>query len=170
MMKYNFCLLTVAISLFFTLEACSQTPKKMEKNENPSKPSVVKTEAEWKKILSPEAYHVLREKGTERPYVNEYDEHFEAGTYVCAACQSPLFESQAKYNSGCGWPAFYDAIDKSKINEISDVSHGMRRVEVTCKACDGHLGHVFPDGPKPTGIRYCINSVSIKFVPKEKKN
>ncbi|MDN4165803.1 peptide-methionine (R)-S-oxide reductase MsrB [Cytophagales bacterium LB-30] len=128
-----------------------------------------KTEAEWKKALTPEEYRVLREKGTERPYIGEYDQHWEAGVYVCKGCGTELFTSATKFDAGCGWPSFYEGIDKSRITETVDLSHGMRRIEVTCTKCGGHLGHVFPDGPKPTGMRYCINSVSLGFKKKEAK-
>jgi peptide-methionine (R)-S-oxide reductase len=124
------------------------------------------TEEEWKGILTPEQYHVLRQKGTERAFTGEYWDHKGTGVYRCAACGSPLFRSDAKFDSGCGWPSFYEALDKDKVEEHLDTSHGMRRVEVTCKNCGGHLGHIFPDAPQtPTGMRYCINSVSIKFEP-----
>ena len=123
------------------------------------------TDAEWREKLTPEEYRVLRESGTERAFVNEFYEHKEQGVYVCAGCKSPLFSSETKYDSGSGWPAFYDALDKSKITEIKDLSHGMYRIEVRCAQCDGHLGHVFDDGPRDkTGLRYCVNSVSLDFI------
>jgi peptide-methionine (R)-S-oxide reductase len=126
---------------------------------------IVKTDAEWKAQLSPEEYAVLREKGTERPYTGEYDKHFEKGMYVCAACENPLFTSDTKFDSHCGWPSFDEAIKGSTIYH-KDVSYGMIRTEVMCAKCGGHLGHVFDDGPKETtGQRYCTNSVSIKFLP-----
>jgi methionine-R-sulfoxide reductase len=125
------------------------------------------SEEEWKERLTPEQYYVLRQKGTERPFVNEFDEHFEPGTYSCAACGAELFESETKFNSGCGWPAFYAAKAGDRVNFHVDRSHGMVRTEVTCARCDSHLGHVFDDAPQtPTGQRYCINSVSLTFRPK----
>ncbi len=123
-----------------------------------------KTDEEWKKSLSKVEYSVLREKGTERPFTGEYWDHKEKGIYKCAGCGTELFSSETKFASGCGWPSYYDAIDKSKIIEKIDITHGMRTVEVLCKNCGGHLGHIFNDGPKDkTGLRYCINSVSLAF-------
>jgi peptide-methionine (R)-S-oxide reductase len=124
---------------------------------------ILKTEAEWRAELDPEQYRVLRQKGTEAPFTGEYDHVFEPGTYICAGCGAELFESDTKYDSGCGWPAFYAAKDEDAIDEESDISHGMRRTEVMCANCGGHLGHVFPDGPAPTGVRYCINSAALKL-------
>lgn len=128
---------------------------------------IVKTDAEWKAELSPEAYEVLRKKGTERAFTGKFWNHHEPGTYVCAGCGEELFTSTTKFESGCGWPSFYEQIAPGKIERHEDFSHGMHRIEVTCAQCGGHLGHVFPDGPEPTGERYCINSVSIGFKRKE---
>ena len=129
---------------------------------------ISKTDAEWQSELTPEQYYVLREKGTERPGTGEYWKHFEKGVYVCAACGNPLFKSDAKFDSECGWPSFDQAI-KGSVVYHHDTSHGMDRTEVMCANCGGHLGHVFDDGPKETtGNRFCTNSVSIKFVPAKK--
>lgn len=144
----------------------SETVKQSGKQTGKKEMEAVKSEAEWKKTLTPEQYRVLREKGTERPFTGEYWNKFEKGVYKCAACGEVLFTSDTKFDAGCGWPSFYEAIDKSKIIEKDDFTLGMHRIEVMCKNCGGHLGHVFPDGPKPTGTRYCINSVSIKFEKK----
>jgi len=126
-----------------------------------------RSETEWKEILSPEEFYVLRKKGTERPYSGAYEGHWESGIYVCKGCGSELFYSDTKFDAGCGWPSFYSAIEKKRIREIEDLSLGMRRIEVQCAQCGGHLGHVFPDGPDPTGLRYCINSISLGFKKKE---
>lgn len=125
-----------------------------------------KPEAFWKEKLSEEAFHVLREKGTERPFTGKYNIHTENGTYTCGACHTPLFKSNQKFDSGCGWPSFDDAI-KDSIQFILDKSHGMLRTEVVCSNCSGHLGHLFNDGPTEKGQRYCINSLSIDFQDKE---
>ena len=125
-----------------------------------------KSENEWKKKLSPEQYHILREKGTEAPFSGKYVEFSKNGKYICAACGNELFDSDTKFDSNCGWPSFYDAKnDAVEFNE--DITHGMKRIEVTCKKCGGHLGHIFDDGPLPTKKRFCINSISLKFKDQE---
>jgi peptide-methionine (R)-S-oxide reductase len=127
---------------------------------------IEKSESEWRKELTPMQYAVLREKATERPFTGEYDHSFEPGTYVCAGCGQTLFESDDKFDSGCGWPAFSAPADGDAVAEERDMSHGMVRTEVLCAKCNGHLGHVFEDGPGPTGLRYCINSAALKHSPK----
>lgn len=128
-----------------------------------SQEKVVKSEQEWKQELTPEQYHILREKGTESPFTGEYWNHNEDGSYACAGCGQVLFTSGTKFDSHCGWPSFWDAVDPSKIETRPDFSYGMRRTEVLCARCGGHLGHVFEDGPRPTGQRYCINSACLTF-------
>jgi peptide-methionine (R)-S-oxide reductase len=140
---------------------------KNQQNTSKMEFAIEKTDAEWQAQLTPEQYQVLRRKGTERPYTGVYDKFFEKGQYVCAACENPLFTSDTKFDSHCGWPSFDKAIKGATIYE-KDTSYGMVRVEVMCAKCGGHLGHVFDDGPQETtGQRYCTNSVSIKFVPEK---
>jgi peptide-methionine (R)-S-oxide reductase len=125
------------------------------------------TEAEWRERLSPEQYQILRQAGTERAFTGRYEQNKDPGLYKCAGCGAPLFSSDTKYNSGSGWPSYYQPLDAAAVDEHRDVSHGMVRVEVRCAKCEGHLGHVFPDGPAPTGLRYCINSASLDFEGKQ---
>lgn len=149
---------------------CALTACNGQKNEPQQKSKIskiTKTDAQWRKELTPEQYNVLREKGTERAFTGEYVNTFEKGKYVCAACGNVIFNSDSKFHSDCGWPSFDKAI-KGSVNYTTDNSFGMSRTEVTCAKCDGHLGHVFDDGPsETTGQRFCTNSVSIKFIPEK---
>jgi peptide-methionine (R)-S-oxide reductase len=163
----RFCLIITCIA---TLFACgsgktpAQSIQTAMQNNNDALLPVPATEEEWKQRLSPEEYRVLRQKGTERPFSSPFEQVWDSGTYVCKGCGNELFRSETKFDAGCGWPSFYETIDKSKVKEIVDYSHNMIRTEVVCARCGGHLGHVFNDGyGQPTGLRYCINGVSLGF-------
>jgi peptide-methionine (R)-S-oxide reductase len=130
---------------------------------------VEKTEEEWRRILTPEAFAVARNGGTERAFTGKYHECKEPGTYTCVCCGAELFSSDTKYDSGSGWPSYFAPVREDAVTTHEDTSHGMRRIEVRCGSCDAHLGHVFPDGPRPTGLRYCINSVCLDLTPATRK-
>ena len=136
-------------------------------NQQTMNEPITRTDEEWKKLLTPEQYRVLRQKGTERAFTGEFWNTKDKGAYRCAACGEELFVSDTKYDSGCGWPSFFQPASSNKITEAEDNTLGMKRVEVMCSKCGGHLGHVLDDGPHPTGLRYCINAASLKFEPKK---
>ncbi len=161
--------------LFMLLVACLDAKKEKLKAlpiavqeglslKDTSLKKVVKTNANWKKELSQNQYYILREQGTEAPYQNDYYDNHEKGNYFCAGCKLPLFSSNTKFESGTGWPSFYAPIEKNRVTEVIDKSYGMVRGEIVCTRCEGHLGHVFDDGPQPTGLRYCMNSGSMLFL------
>ena len=154
--------------VLLSFSACAQKEKASQQSAFPKEQKIEKSEAEWKKELGEMEYYVLREKGTERAFTSDLLNNKASGIYKCKACSLPLFESTTKFKSGTGWPSFYEPINKINVAEEDDTSYGMVRTEVLCARCDGHLGHVFPDGPAPTGLRYCINGVSLVFEEKEK--
>jgi len=159
---YNIPMLRMLLIVALVAQVSSTTQPKRPMTTQPTK--VVHTDEEWRKMLTPEQYHVLREKGTERAFTGEYTDKEDAGTYLCAACGAELFHAKNKFHSGCGWPSFYTSLAGDRVKLTRDSSHGMVRTEVTCARCDSHLGHVFEDAPdQPGGQRYCINSVSLKF-------
>lgn len=154
-----------SLVMVLALSACSMAQKGKEKNEEVKVEKVIKSDKEWKEELTPAQYRIARLKGTEAAFSGKYWDYFEKGHYECVACRSRLFESTTKFNSSCGWPSFFEPKSDTTIQFHRDTSHGMIRTEVTCATCDAHLGHVFEDGPPPTGLRFCINSESLLFIP-----
>lgn len=166
-MKFIYCTFILLL-----LTNCSQTQIKettQMENQNQNNFPIQKSEEEWKKELTPDQYYVMREAGTERPHSGKYNMHFENGIYKCGGCGEPLFTSESKFDGHCGWPSFDKEIEEGKIIERTDASHGMERTEIICAKCGSHLGHVFEDGPTDTGLRYCVNSLSLEFEEDSKK-
>ena len=159
-------ILVLKLSTLTFLAACQTTANKtIQTSKKMVNDSLNKTDEEWRKILTTEQYNILREKGTESPFTGKFNMHFEKGKYVCAGCGNELFDSESKFESHCGWPSFDNDLGNDRIKRKTDISFGMKRTEIICANCGGHLGHIFDDGPTKTGQRYCVNSLSIDFKP-----
>jgi peptide-methionine (R)-S-oxide reductase len=160
-------MISLALTVYFVFPQEKEKPEKAKEDKMDYK--VKKSENEWKQELTEEQYRVLRQKGTEAPFTGEYNDFDEIGIYSCAACGAEVFRSDAKFTSSCGWPSFFEPVTSESLVEKTDLSHNMKRTEILCGTCGSHLGHVFEDGPKPTGLRYCINSAALNFKPDKER-
>jgi peptide-methionine (R)-S-oxide reductase len=163
MMNYSIVLIAVFVGIMSCNGQAQEENSSQHQLAGQQEGKIIKSEEEWKALLTDEEYYVTREKGTERAFTGKYNHHKEIGTYHCVCCGNPLFSSEAKFDSGTGWPSYFEPVGEENVLEHNDSTYGMSRTEVTCAKCDAHLGHVFEDGPEPTGLRYCINAVSLTF-------